>query len=91
MYHNIDQLKKTIISNLKLLEFHSSKDAFAQWLWRRRFLNFVNVFSLYCYYLPLEKGMALHLKKLISPSPKDALCQALAQWFWRGRFLNSVK
>ena len=26
-------------------------------------------------YLPLEKGLALYLKKLESPSPKDALCQ----------------
>ena len=35
---------------------------------------------------PLEKGGALHLNKLESPSPKDALCQVwlkLAQWFWR--------
>ena len=27
------------------------------------------------YYLPLEKGRALHLNKIESPSPKDALCQ----------------
>ena len=25
------------------------------WFWRRRFLKFVNVFSLFCNYLPLEK------------------------------------
>ena len=40
-------------------------------------------------YLPLEKGGALHLDKLESPSPKDALCQVLlklAQWFWGRRF-----
>ena len=44
-------------------------------------------------YLPWEKGGALHLNKLESPSPKDALCQVwlkLAQWFWRKRFLNFV-
>ena len=60
----------------------------AQWFGRRRFSNFVNVFSLFRNYLPLEKGGALHLKKLESPSPKDALCQVwlkLAQWFWRRR------
>ena len=65
----------------------------AQWFWRRRFLNFVNAFSLIRNYLPLEKGGALHLNKLESPSPKDALCQVglkLAQWFWRRRFLNFV-
>ena len=39
----------------------------------KRFLNFVNVFSLFRNYLPLEKGRALHLKKLEFPSPKDAL------------------
>ena len=61
----------------------------AQWFWGRRFLNVVNVFSLFDNYLPLEKGGALHLNKLESPSPKDALCQIwlkLAQWFWRRRF-----
>ena len=31
----------------------------AQWFWRRRFLNFVNVFSLFRYYLPLEKVKSL--------------------------------
>ena len=35
----------------------------AQRFWRRRILNFVNVFSLFRYYLPLEKCWALHLNK----------------------------
>ena len=64
----------------------------AQWFWRRRFLIFVNVFSQLCNYLPLEKAGALHLNKLESPSPKDALCQfwlKLVQWFFRS-FLNFV-
>ena len=37
--------------------------------------------------------MVLHLNKLQSPSPKDALCQVwlkLAKWFWRRRFFNFV-
>ena len=62
----------------------------AQRFWRR-FLNFVNVFSLFRNYLPLEESGVLHLNKLESPSRKDALCQIylkLAQWFWRRRFLN---
>ena len=66
----------------------------AQWFWRRRFLNFVNIFSLFRNYLPLEKGGPLHLNKLETPSPKDALCQVwlkLAQWLWRRRFLISSK
>ena len=61
----------------------------AQWFWRRRFLNVINVLSLFRNYLPLEKGGALHLNKLESPLPKDALCYVwlkLAQWFWRRRW-----
>ena len=53
------------------------------------FFYFLNVFSLFRNYLPLEKCGALHLNKLQSPSPKDALCQVwlqLAQWFWRRRW-----
>ena len=45
----------------------------AQWIWSRRFLKFVNVFSLIHYYLPLKIGGALHLNKLESSSSKDAL------------------
>ena len=62
---------------------------FAQRFWRRRFLNFVIVFSLFLNYLPLEKGVAPHLNKLKSTSPKDALCQVwlkLTHWFWRRRW-----
>ena len=39
----------------------------------------------------LWEFMFFHLKKLESPSPKDALCQdwlKLARWFWRRQFLN---
>ena len=42
---------------------------------KKIFLNFVQVFSLFRNYPPLEKGRALDLNKLESPSPKDALCQ----------------
>ena len=66
------------------------------WNWlsgsgEENFFNFVNVFSLFRNYLPLEKSGALHLNKLESPLPKDALCKVwlkLAQWFWRRWFLN---
>jgi hypothetical protein len=56
--------------------------------------NILKIFFVYfysCYYLPLEKGAALHFNKLESPHPKDNLCQVwlkLAQWFGRRRFLN---
>ena len=49
-----------------------------------RIFNFVNVFSLFCYYLPLVKQTLSHL-------PKNALCRVwlkLAQWFWRRAFLK---
>ena len=65
----------------------------AQWFWRGGFFNFFNVFLLFHNYLPLENGGALHLKKLESQSPKDALCQVwmkLAQLFFRTRFLKFV-
>ena len=85
---------------MKKLESPSPKDAFcqdclklAQWFWRRRFVNFVNVFSLFRNYLPLKKRGALPLNKLESISPKDVLCQVwlkLAQWFWKRRFFNFV-
>ena len=83
------------------LESPSCKDALCQvWLklakrfLRRRFLNFVHVFSLFPYYLPLEQGGAIHLNKLESSSPMDALCQVwlkFVQWFlMRRRFYNFV-
>ena len=40
----------------------------------KKIFEFINVFSLFRNYLPLEKGGALHLNKLEFPSPKDALC-----------------
>ena len=78
------------------LEIQSFKNAVYQvwfelthWLWRRRFLNFVDVFSLFYNYLSLENGVALQLNKNKSPSPKDAFCQVwlkLVQGFWRRRW-----
>ena len=49
-----------------------------------KFLNFINLLSLFHNYPQLKMGDALHLNKLESPSPKHALCQVwlkLAQWF----------
>ena len=64
--HNVDKEgKKDIVSFLKTIfkvESPFPKDTLcqvwlklAQWFLRRRFLNFVNVFSLYRYYLPFER------------------------------------
>mgnify|MGYP003691681831 CR=1 FL=1 len=100
LFHNYLRLEKGGVLHLNKLESLSPKDALCQvwlkmalWFWRRRFLNFVNVFSQFRNYLPLEKGGVLHLKKLESPTPKDASCQfwlKLAQWFCRRRYLNFV-
>ena len=55
-------LEKARTLHLYKLESPSSKDAscqvslkLVQWFWRSRFLKFVNVFSQFCNYLPLEK------------------------------------
>ena len=68
--------------HLNKVEFPYPKNALcqvwltlAQWLGRRRFLNFINVFSLFWFYLHLEKGGNLHLCKFESTLPKDTLCQ----------------
>ena len=52
----------------------------AQWFWRRKFFKFVNVFSQFRKYLPLEKGGALHFNKLESLTPKE-LCAKFG-WNW---------
>ena len=44
------------------------------------FLILSMFFRDFCNDLPLEKGGALHLNKLETPSPKDALC--LIGWNW---------
>ena len=80
-------LEKSVVLLLSKHESQSSKDALwkiwlklAQWFWRRSFLNFVSVFSLFRIYLPLEKGGALHLNKHEFLPPKDA--------FWRRKEKN---
>ena len=85
--------------HLNKLESIPHKDALCQvwlildqWFWRRRFLNIFNIILYFRYCLPLDRGVALHLNKLESPPPKDALCQIwlkLAMWFWRRRFFKS--
>ena len=86
-----------MVLSLNKLESPLPKDALCQvrlklvqWF-LRRFLNFVNVYLLFHNYLPLEKGRALHLNKLGSPSPKDALCKVLlklVQWIFRRSFFK---
>ena len=70
LFRNFLPLEKDWALYLNKFEFPLPKDALgqvwlklAQWFWRR-FFNFVNVFSLFRNYSPLEKGGALHLNKL---------------------------
>ena len=87
--------KKDVAIHLNKLESHSPKNALchvllklALWFWRIRFFKmFVNIFSLFCNYLPLKNDVTLHLNKLESPSSKIALRQ-LALCLWRRRFLK---
>ena len=79
LYHESPSLKNTLCQVWSKL---------VQWFWRR-FVNFVNIFPLFCNYLPLRRGVVLHLNKLETPSPKDALCQfwsKLAWWSSRRRW-----
>ena len=46
---------------------------------KKYFLKFVNVVSLFPYYLPLEKGVALHLNELDYPSPKGCFVPSLVK------------
>ena len=70
-----------------------------QWFWRRRFFfYFVNVFSLFRNYLPLEKGGSFIWTNLNGfPSPMDGLCQVwmnLAHGFcrrWKCEKLTTAK
>jgi hypothetical protein len=70
---------------LNNLEFPLHKDHLYQvwlklacclWKW---FLKIFSVFLLICYYLPLDKGLPLHLNK----NDLCKVCLKLAQWFWK--------
>ena len=70
-----------------LIKFPSPKDPlcqvwmeFALWFWRKRVLNFANIFSPFRNFSPLEKGEALHFNKLESHSLKDSFCQVWMEY-----------
>ena len=42
----------------------------------KKIIEFINVFSLFLNYLPLQKSEALHLNKLESHSPEDAMAKS---------------
>ena len=80
-------LKNLLVLHLNKLESPSPKDALslvwlklAQWFWRSRFLNFLNAFLLFHHYLPLEKGVALHLTNFHQFHP--TMLRAKFGWNW---------
>ena len=80
IYINLNFLNpKNILCNVWL--------KFWQWFWRCRFLKVVKVFSLYRYYLPIEKGRGLSsIRTFKNPYSKAILsqvCKKLIKWFWR--------
>ena len=85
-------LEKGMALHFKILESCPTKYVLCQvWLkldqrfLRRIFFNFVNVFWLFCNYLPFEKGWALHLYKLNQSSgsgEEDENVKSLGQQ-WR--------
>ena len=46
---------------------------------KREFLNIFNIILQFRFYLPFERGLALHLNKFESPLPKNDLCQNLVE------------
>ena len=57
--------------HLNKLESLSPKNALCQVWMEKKILKFLNVFSLFCYYFPLEKGEAIHLKNLNPLHPRN--------------------
>ena len=53
---------------------------YIQWFWRSRFFNFLNAFLLFHHYLPLEKGVALHLTNFHQFHPR--MLPAKFGWNW---------
>ena len=79
LFRNYLPLEKGVALPLNKFKSPSPKDAMcqvwlklAQWFWRRRFFNFINVLLLFHNYLPLEKGGALHLN--LNPLHLRMLC-----------------
>ena len=86
-FHNYLPLERRRTLHLNQHEFPSTKETLCQvllklvqWFWGIWFFKFVNVFSQFCNYLPLEKGVAHHLKNLKPLHPR-ILCPKL-HWNW---------
>jgi hypothetical protein len=89
-----DTIKKWVGTNqLVLSPFLKERGHVSPPLSKKIFKNFQCIFTL-IYYLPLKKGVALHMNNSEFPSPKDDLCRILlqlAQRFWRSRKCKSLR
>ena len=96
-------MERGITSHLNKFESSSIKVALcqvwlklAQWFWRARLLNVpvTNVLSLFCYFLSLENGMTLLLKKTWIHFHQGCFEPDLVKIgplvFWRAKFLNGT-
>ena len=80
--HHLNKLESTLYQGV----FTQVWWFLAPWFLRRRFFKTPTQFLMFVNYLPLYKGVALHLNNFESFSPKDDLYQLwlkLAQCFWR--------
>ena len=92
-FANVSQCKKMWPFHLNKLKYSLPRNAFcqvwikqAQWFWRRRFLKFMNVCSLFHNYLPFKNGEALRLKKM-NPLHPRMHCAKFA-WNWLSGFVE---
>ena len=81
MFPNYLPLKKGLALHFNNFESPSPKDDLCQ-VWSklakwflRRFLNDLTLFLHFCYYLPFEDDLTLHLNNYEFPSLKDDLCK----------------
>ena len=86
LFWNYLPLERSVALRLRKHEFLSPRDVLCQ-VWLRigqavmeNFLkSFVNIFSLFRHYFPLEKGLALYLKTL-NPHHPRMLCPVCWNW-----------
>ena len=84
-YHLLEKGEALHLDKLECLSpkdalYVASLDEIGQVVLENFLKNFVNVVLLFCNYLPLEKGGALHLYKLESRQPRMHCCKF--GWIW---------
>ena len=82
----LSPLVKGRVPSLNKFESPSSEDAFcqvwlklAQWFWRRRFFNFVNVCWIFRNYLPLVKGLGPSFEQTWMPFAQGCIVPSLVE------------